>query len=499
MASVEPQIERPPMSLWRRHRGLLVVALVAVLAFYTRSWEGDLHGDPVHYGAIAKSILSSGDWLTMHDGPGLLYARKPPLMFWLVAVNFRLFGAGTYAAKFWSSAFAVGVCLLTYLTGRRLFGETAGLLAGCMAATFPGVVPNAIDLRLDSAVAFFTVLSVYAVVRAEQEERPAYLLLVGAAAGLGMMTKPSAALHVGVLSVLLLAVRRPRLLLSPYVPGAVALAVAIGAPWHVLMVARHGRAFTDSYFGEQIAGRMQAGGQFFANAAGYLAVMSARALPWWPFGAYALLRRQHAEPAERRGMALSVLWFLAILALMSVPPKTYDRYMIPAYPAVALLAGSGLARLLPGRWHPRVPAVAAAYAVTLTCLLAIVPLEIHSYRCKGFVEARPMLDRLSPGATIAAFEPKDPPGPAVLPQQWGLRSRCIYYLDRTFVNYPTPEAVAASGERFVIVRRDNLGALTEVGYEPLRKLSDRFWLAGRAAAGRGVARAGPVLPFRRGG
>ena len=83
---------------WLRQKGLLVVALFAVLALYVRSWEGDLHGDPLHYAAIAKCILSSGDWLSMHDGPGVFYARKPPLMFWLVAENFKLFGISTYAA-----------------------------------------------------------------------------------------------------------------------------------------------------------------------------------------------------------------------------------------------------------------------------------------------------------------------------------------------------------------------------------------------------------------
>ena len=156
---------------WRRHSGLLVVALFAVLAFYVRSWEGDLHGDPVHYGAVARTMVSTGNWLDPQDAPGVFYARKPPLMFWLVAVNFKLFGISTYTAKFWSCAFGVGVCLLTYLLGRRLFSETAALLAGAMSATFPGVVPNVIDLRLDSAVAFFTVLAIYSALRAAQEGR----------------------------------------------------------------------------------------------------------------------------------------------------------------------------------------------------------------------------------------------------------------------------------------------------------------------------------------
>ena len=331
LAMTEPAGCAPACPLLR-HRGLLVVALFAVLALYTRSWEGDLHGDPLHYAAIAKCILSSGDWLSMHDGPDLLYARKPPLMFWLTAVNFKLFGASTYTAKFWSIAFGVGTCLLIFLVGRRLFGETAGLLAGVMMATFPGVVPNVIDLRLDSAVAFFTVLAVYGVVRATQEERPLWLLVPGLAAGLGMMIKPSAALHVAVLSGLLLAVRRPRMLAHPCTLGAVALAAAIAAPWHLAMMARHGSAFTDAYFSEQIGSRVAPGLHIFSNAAGYLGDVAVRALPWWPVAAYALVRRGRAGAQERAGMLAAGLWFVAILLLMAVPPKVYDRYMVPGLP-----------------------------------------------------------------------------------------------------------------------------------------------------------------------
>ena len=75
------------------------------------------------------------------------------VMLWLVALNFGLFGVGTYAAKIWSCAFAWAACIVTALLGRRLFGREAGLLAGCMAAATVGVVRNAVDLRLDSAVA----------------------------------------------------------------------------------------------------------------------------------------------------------------------------------------------------------------------------------------------------------------------------------------------------------------------------------------------------------
>ncbi len=478
-ASIQPPGAR--VGFCRRHRGVLAVALVAVLGFYVRSWEGDLHGDPVHYGAVARTMAATGNWLDPHDAPGVFYARKPPLMFWLVALDFKLFGVSTYGAKFWSCAFAVGVCLLTYLVGRRLFGETAGVLAGVMVATFPGVVPNAIDLRLDSAVSFFTVLAVYGALRAAQDERPRWLLLPGLAAGLGMMVKPSAAMHVAVLSAVTLAVWRPRLLVHPYVAGAAGLAAAVAAPWHLAMVARHGRQFTDTYFGEQIGSRVAPGGYFFRNLAGYLGAMAARALPWWPLGAYALARRSRAGRFEQRGMTLAVLWLVAILVLMAVPPLVYNRYMVPAYPAVALLAGRGLSSLLSRRARALVPAVAAVYALTVTCVLATVPFGIHTNASHGFQLAQEVLDRLEPGTTVAAYRPDEPPGPALLPDQWGLRARCVFYLGRNYRNYKDPRQ-AAVREQFIICQDDKRPALEAVGFRAYLSLSDRYWLMGRPPA-----------------
>jgi len=95
-----------------------------------------------------KNTLTTGNWIILQDQPGLVYGNKPPLMIWLVAVNFRLLGQTTFAAKFSSCLFAVLSCVMTYFLGRRLFGGVPAVLAGCMAGAMPGVVTNAIDLRL---------------------------------------------------------------------------------------------------------------------------------------------------------------------------------------------------------------------------------------------------------------------------------------------------------------------------------------------------------------
>lgn len=178
-------------------------------------------------------------------------------------------------------------------------------------------------------------------------------------------------------------------------------------------------------------------------------------------------------------MLAAVLWFLAILVVMAVPPKTYNRYLLPAYPAVALLAGWGLCNLLSERARARVPAVATAFVLTVACLVATIPVRLHTNPCKGFVEAGPLLNRLSPGATIAAYKPDEPPGPSRQPQQWVLRSCAVYYLGRNYVNYQRPQDAAAAGERFVISGQADSEALRAAGYEPFLLLGYKYWLFDR--------------------
>jgi 4-amino-4-deoxy-L-arabinose transferase-like glycosyltransferase len=473
-SSAEPQ----KGLLWR-DREWLVIMVVAVAVLMTRSWEGDLHGDPVRYAAIAKNMAATGDWLTLRDGPGTVYLNKPPLMFWLVALNFRLLGISTYTAKLWSCLFGIGACLLTFLVGRRLFGKTAGLLAGCVLATSAGFVPNAADLRLDSAVVFCAALAVYAVVRAVAEERGRWLLLAGLAGGMGMMTKPAAGLHVAVLTLLILGIRRPRMLVSPGMLGALALAALIAAPWHAVQLIRQGGRFADVYFGEQMGSRISVGSHVFGNLWTNVSVLLLRSLPWSPFAVYAVLRWRRIGVPQRAGLGLALLWIAEVVLLMAIPPKRYDRYAIPAYPAIALVAGCGLDMVLTEQLRRVVPRAALSVAGLWMFVMAIVPVPLHTYSSQGFSVARQLLDQAAPGTEIAYFDPQLPPGPGEDPRQWNVRSKAFYYLDRSLRNYGGTEELLASHDEFAIVHRRHRDFLARAGFRALLSLDGNYWLLQR--------------------
>lgn len=460
----------------RAHQAILVVAVVAWACFFFRNWEGDLHGDAVRYAAIAKTMLTTGEWLTPQDAPGVLYPNKPPLMFWLTASAFHVFGFSTWSAKLWSCLFAVGGSLLTFLIGRRLFDERVGMLAGAMLACTSGVVYNAIDCRPDSAVTFYTLLAVYAAARSADDERPAWLLLVGLAAGLGAMTKASTLVHVPILTALVLATRRRRYLLHPWLLGAAVLAAILAVPWHLAVIARHGSQFTEPYFYEQVGSRIEVGLHLLTNLRQNMLWIAVRGLPWWPLGALALMRWGRADARTRTALMLAVLWVVAVAVSMAVPPKGYDRYLIQAYPAVALLAAVGLDGLLSERARALLPRVVCGLVVVALVVLGTLPIRIHTWSARGFVTARPVLDRLLPGKPLAVHDPQRPSGRSGECVRWSIRAKSVWYLDRDVVNYKTPRAARAAGEPFVITSRRHIQAMLDTGYRLLFELDDNHRL-----------------------
>ena len=80
--------------------------------------------DEGRYAEIPREMLARGEWVvpTLQGEP---YLDKPPLLYWLVMLSYRVLGVHDWAARL-VPALAVHACvLLTYLLGRRSLGERA--------------------------------------------------------------------------------------------------------------------------------------------------------------------------------------------------------------------------------------------------------------------------------------------------------------------------------------------------------------------------------------
>src|SRR5205807_4244767 len=78
---------------------------------------------------IARNMLASGDYVTARLD-GVPYLEKAPMIYWLMAGSFRMFGVHDWAARIPIALGAILLCWLTFRVANWSFGEPAGLYAG---------------------------------------------------------------------------------------------------------------------------------------------------------------------------------------------------------------------------------------------------------------------------------------------------------------------------------------------------------------------------------
>src|SRR6202795_4790315 len=82
---------------------------------------------------IARNMLATGDWVTARLD-GVAYLEKAPLIYWLIAMSYRVFGVHDWAARVPLALAAVMLCWVTYRFARWGFDEEAGFYAGVSIA-----------------------------------------------------------------------------------------------------------------------------------------------------------------------------------------------------------------------------------------------------------------------------------------------------------------------------------------------------------------------------
>ena len=139
---------------------LILLALLAIFITFD-----DLNGrklanpDEGRYSEISREMAASGDFVTPRLN-GLKYFEKPPLQYWATAISFTLFGENEFAARLYTALCGLGCILLVAYTGKRVFDEETGMLAGLVMLSAPYFVAMSEVVTLDMGVTFWLTLAV---------------------------------------------------------------------------------------------------------------------------------------------------------------------------------------------------------------------------------------------------------------------------------------------------------------------------------------------------
>ena len=361
MAVYEEGLVALPRPLALGRRGALALALGAGALLAVRLDVPAFFDNEARYAEVAREMALGGDWISPHLD-FTLFLNKPPLVFWLAALVFRVAGP-TEWARLVSVGAAVVALLATCRLGALLYGGPAGLVAGLALATSLGFVLEARTLRPDMILTATVVVALLCWQTAEcgGARRARWLAGLYAALGVGVLAKGLVPLVLAGLPIAAVTLRdhgwRGAARLRPGL-GLLVLA-AIVVPWHVVAALRHPGFAWDYvvnqhllFFLDRKLPRDSEGDSlafFWAAAAG-------RAAPWVLLVPLTLAEavRGAARRATPAARATFLLWAWAggLLLFFSCAPSRLEHgraawvYLVAGG---ALVAGAGIVGLLAGR------------------------------------------------------------------------------------------------------------------------------------------------------
>jgi 4-amino-4-deoxy-L-arabinose transferase-like glycosyltransferase len=324
---------------------------------------------------IARTMLVTGDWVTARLD-GVLYLEKAPLIYWLIAICYKIFGVADWVARLPVALSSIALALLSAVFGMWAFGERAGFYAGLCMSTCVGLFLFTRVQIPDVMLTFTIALAMWAFLRAldEGEKRPRlWAAILAASLGIGLLLKslvgvvfPIAAALIYLYVTKQLFDRRTWRRLRPLSGSLIALLIA--APWHVLATLRNAPYFAWTlksgpglyhgflwfyFINEQLLRFLNMRYPRDYNTVPRLYFWLFHLLWLFPWSVYLpAIKQLSFKPVDRAGQTrlLALCWTGFILVFFTFS-TTQEYYSMPCYPALALLLGSAMAA--EGKWITR--------------------------------------------------------------------------------------------------------------------------------------------------
>lgn len=354
------------------------LALAAGLAwFVTPGLRHLVPSDEGRYAEIAREMFASGDWVTIRYND-LKYFEKPPLHFWMTALAYEVFGVNEWSARLWIALSGAAGLIVTALAAARWYGARVGWLTGLVLLATPAWNFGAHFNTLDMSVSAMLAGVLAGVLLAQHPQASArqcrhWMWFAWGAMALAILAK-------GLIGIVL-----PGLVLVAYtllardwalwrrlhlVSGAL-LMLAIVVPWFVLVSLRNPE-FPQFFFIHEHWERYTSTVHHRPGPAWYFVPqLLIDVLPWLGLmvAAVSVVRQEPSASGFRPKLLLAV-WVGAIFVFFSASGSKLPGYILPIFPALAVLMALALDSMNAATWKRQ---VTAALVMAVLVLLACVP------------------------------------------------------------------------------------------------------------------------------
>ena len=326
-------------------RPLLITLLFILLWGIGLSTRSITRPDEGRYAEISREMSLSHNWVTPRLN-AIPYFEKPPLQYWAGAISMQALGPTPLAARLWSALMGLLGCFLVWRAGNRLLGARAGLYGALVLGSGVYYVILGHINTLDMGVSVWMAAALFAFLRAQVEDRRWMMVAWGAAAA-ALLSKGLMALVLpGITLVLYSLLTRDASVWKRLDPvRGLLILIALAGPWFLLCAQANPDFLHFFFIHEHVQRFMSTVHQRVEPAWYFIPILLAGLLPWTG-QLWAALRRPFA-PSETTAFSppkFLALYVLVVLVFFSLSGSKLPSYILPAFPALALLIGNVLSR-----------------------------------------------------------------------------------------------------------------------------------------------------------
>ena len=366
------------MQAQNKSRALFWALLIAcgVLWFYALGARTLVPTDEGRYAEMAREMIATGDWITPRLD-AIKYFEKPPLQVWVTALAFKAFGLGEWQARLWTGLCGLlGVGLLAY-TGRKLFNPQVGMAAGLvLASSFWWSAFGHIN-TLDMGLSGMMTLALCGLLLSQHapdgsRERRNWMLVCWAGMALAVLSKGliGIVLPGAVLVWYTLITRDWAIWKRLHLLAGLLVFFAISAPWFVLVSLKNPEFAHFFFYHEHIERFITKIHDRYHPWHYFVPMLLAGIMPWLAVLPQSLLAGVRKTSGTFQPKMMLVVWAGFIYFFFSISDSKLPSYILPVFPALALL----IAAYLPGASRFAWRLLAGSVALVGAAGMAYVPL-----------------------------------------------------------------------------------------------------------------------------
>ena len=233
----DPAVPGPLMGLW----GWLVVLFLPALILYPTIGFDLLEPDESRYAEIPREMLSKGEWVVpLLDGEP--YLDKPPLLYWLIMISYKIFGISPASARLVPALCLHGLVIGFWAAFRKPLGTRAAILGAILLTLAPGFSIMGrlltIDAVLAACIGGAVICAWQSLWENPKSPRMGWWLASAFFTGLAILAKGPIGLILVIPPVVLYRFLRAESIPWYALIVHATLALAMGIPWYALMIGR---------------------------------------------------------------------------------------------------------------------------------------------------------------------------------------------------------------------------------------------------------------------